>query len=420
MKTTHLYSLLAVAAGGFVALPSASAQSPVIESEAVSITEYSCDNTNHYFQDWRDNWFIQVGAGINQSFVERGIGVQSPGHNVNRKNMTVTYNLGVGHWFSPYMALRLNALGGALHWNTPTLAQPLNGWTKAKYANLNLEFMWDMCNSLGGVNPERPVSVIPFVGLGGAYTWDIRDGAQSPAAAANIARAGKAEMKNSSWTLPVSAGVQFRFRLCRYVDFFAEARASFFGDNWNGVAYGKPIEANIAAVGGFNFNIGGRNWDVYNECTYVSQLADLNNQVNMMRLQLNQVAQENAALRAQLPCPEVVVEKEAPAAPLMATVRFTINSDEILPTEEVNIYNMAEWLKANPSEKVTVAGYADKDTGTSEYNLSLSERRANAVVNALVEKYGIDRSRLSVSYDGSNVQPYTENDWNRIVIFSQK
>ncbi len=418
---TNLYLLAAMAAGGFAAAPSADAQAPVYESETVSVTEYTCDNSNHYFQSWRDNWFIQVGAGINQPFVERGIGVNSPGHNVNRKNMTTTYNFGVGHWFSPYMGLRLNALGGALHWNTPTQAQPLNGWTKAKYANLNLEFMWDMCNSLGGVNPNRAVSVIPFVGLGGAYTWDIRDGHQGPAAAANILRDGGGKVKNSSWTLPVSAGVQFRFRLCKYVDFFAEARASFFGDNWNGVAYGDPIEANVAAVGGFNFNIGGRGWDVYNECTYVSQLTDLNNQVNLLRANLLQAAQENASLRAQLPCPEVAQPEPAvAAAPLMATVRFTINSDVISPEEEVNVYNMAQWLKANPSQSVTVAGYADKDTGTSEYNLGLSERRANAVVNALVEKYGISRDRLKVSFDGSNVQPYSENNWNRIVIFSQK
>ena len=82
---------------------------------------------------------------------------------------------------------------------------------------------------------------------------------------------------------------------------------------------------------------------------------------------------------------------------------------------------MAEWLKANPKENITIVGYADRDTGTSEYNMALSERRANVVANALVDKYGIDRNRLTIKYDGSNEQPYpSENDWNRIVIFTQK
>ena len=81
---------------------------------------------------------------------------------------------------------------------------------------------------------------------------------------------------------------------------------------------------------------------------------------------------------------------------------------------------MAEWLKANPNEKVNIVGYADRNTGTAEYNLQLSERRANAVADALVNKYGIDRSRLNVKYDGSDIQPYpSDNDWNRIVIFTQ-
>ena len=104
----------------------------------------------------------------------------------------------------------------------------------------------------------------------------------------------------------------------------------------------------------------------------------------------------------------------------MATVRFMINSDKIMPTEEVNVYNMAEWLKANPKENITIVGYADKNTGTAEYNMALSERRANAVANALTSQYGIDANRLTIRFDGSDVQPYSTNDWNRIVIFTQK
>ena len=100
--------------------------------------------------------------------------------------------------------------------------------------------------------------------------------------------------------------------------------------------------------------------------------------------------------------------------------RFTINSDKIMPTEEVNVYNMAEWLKANPDQKVVVVGYADKDTGTSDYNMGLSKRRADAVADQLINKYGISADRLIVKYDGSNVQPYNTNDWNRIVIFTQE
>ena len=418
MKTTHVYSMLALAAGAMALSQSANAQDVVYSDETVSVTEFTCNPKTQYNTNWRDNWFIQIGAGINQPFVERSMGSKNHYHTVDRSLMTTTYNFGFGRWFSPYLGVRINALGGVLHSDTPANDNEY-GWVTANHVNLNAELMWDMFNSLGGVNPNRVFSIIPFVGIGGDYVWHMRDGEGGIPDAINVYNKSGAR-KTSSWTLPVTAGLQFRFRLCKYVDFFAEARASFYGDNWNNVAEGRPIEANVAAVGGFNFNIGGRGWGNFNQCEYVSQIAALNGEVNDLRAQMLNAAQTIAALESQLPCPEPTVQKDCVNAPLMTTVRFLINSDEILPTEQVNVYNMAEWLKANPKEKVVIVGYADKDTGTAEYNLGLSQRRAEAVANALINKYGINANRLTVKYDGSAVQPYSENDWNRIVIFTQK
>ena len=419
MKAKNLYCLSALCIGA-MALGCQSAQAQEVVTETVSVTEYTCDNTTHYFANWRNNWFIQLGAGINQPFVERGEGFKAGEHAVDRHKMTAVYNFGFGRWMSPYLGFRINAIGGALHWDNPTKARPNDGWTKAKHVNVNFELMWDMFNSIGGVDNDRPFSIIPFVGLGGDYMWDVHGRDGHAAAGTNITRESGAK-KTTNWTLPVTAGLQFRLRLCKYVDFFAEARSTFYGDNWNLCAYGKPVEANVEVLGGFNINFGGRGWGAFNECDYVSQVAALNTQVNALR---GQVAEQDALinnLESQLPCPEATVQKDCVNAPLMATVRFLIDSDEIMPTEEENIYNMAEWLKANPKENITIVGYADRDTGTSEYNMALSERRANVVANALVDKYGIDRNRLTIKYDGSNEQPYpSENDWNRIVIFTQK
>lgn len=419
MKFRNLYCLAALGCVSFFLPEAVNAQTEYVD-ETVTVTEFTCDNTNHYFSNWRNNWFIQIGAGINQPMVERGVGVESNLKDVDKTKMTVAYNFGFGRWFSPYLGFRINAIGGAVHWDNPTLAAPNNGWSKGKHVNLNAELMWDMFNSICGVNENRVFSIVPFVGIGGDYMWNIHDSKGGPAAGSLIGGMGDKGVKDKEWTLPVSAGIDFRFRLSKYVDFFAEARATFFGDNWNNCSYGKPIDADVAVLGGFSFNIGGRGWNTYNECDYVSQIAALNGQVNDLRTQLVNCGQQVAALQAQLPCPEPTVQKDCVNAPLMTTVRFTINSDKIMPTEEVNVYNMAEWLKANPKEKVTIVGYADRDTGTSEYNMALSERRANAVANALVNTYGISKDRLTIKYDGSDVQPYSTNDWNRIVIFTQK
>ncbi len=391
----------------------------VFVDDAVSVTEFTCDNSNHYFSNWRDNWFIEIGAGANQPLVEKGTAGHTQ-HSVMAKKWTASYSFGFGRWMSPYLGFRIKAIGGALHWDTPVPGAEQYGWSRSKHVGLHAELMWDMFNSIGGVNPDRVFSIIPFVGLGGDANWDFKNHFNKQPAATNITREySMRDPKAVQWTLPVSAGLQLRFRLSKYVDFFAEARATFYADNWNNVATGSSIESLVSAMGGFNFNIGGRGWNSFNECNYVSQIAALNGQVNDLRAQLLACGQTVAELQSQLPCPEVV-QKDCVNAPLMATVRFTLDSDKILPTEEVNVYSMAEWLKANPNEKIVIAGYADKDTGTSDYNMELSKRRAEAVKNELINTYGISADRLETKAFGSDVQEYpSHNDWNRIVIFKQ-
>ncbi len=38
------------------------------------------------------------------------------------------------------------------------------------------------------------------------------------------------------------------------------------------------------------------------------------------------------------------------------------------------------------------------------------------VADELINRYGISADRLSVDSKGSEVQPFTTNDWNRVVI----
>jgi outer membrane protein OmpA-like peptidoglycan-associated protein len=146
----------------------------------------------------------------------------------------------------------------------------------------------------------------------------------------------------------------------------------------------------------------------------------LNNQVNSLRADLAATAAALAVAQSQLPCPDVETQNyttDATVAPLMSTVRFTINSCQISDEEMVNVYNTAEYLKENPSVDVIIKGYADKDTGTEAFNMELSRKRAQAVYDALTNMYGIDGGRLVVDAEGSNTQPYDVNNWNRIVIF---
>lgn len=390
--------LVAAAFCGVLFATEANAQDAVVV-EDVTVAEVPCKDIT--YSTAKDNWFIQVGAGINAPFVENYL------PNGEEKNhITTAFNIGVGKWMTPYLGWRLSALGGSLHWDN-------GAFSKARYGNLNFDLMWDMFNSIGGVNTKRVFSIVPFVGLGGTYTWDFE------APAAIMGNDGKA--RDDQWTLPVSAGLQFRFRLCENVDFFAEGRAQFYGDNFNNYAYGDPVDVNLTAIAGFTFHLTGHKFGAVNPCNYLAYIDQLNGQVNDLRGQLANCNSRLAAAEAQLPCPEVkeVECPEVEVAPLMSTVRFTINSAKISNSEMVNVYNVAQWMKANPEAKVVVTGYADKNTGSSSYNMTLSEKRAKNVVKAL-EGYGIESDRLTVAAQGSDVQPYDTNNWNRIVIFSQK
>lgn len=374
----------------------------VVVEEDVTIVDLSqCEDIYH--SSWKDNWFMQMGAGMNLPMVENYLP-----DGTEKRHITAAYNVGFGKWMTPYLGWRISGLYGAIHWDNEV-------YSKAKYVNANFDLMWDMFNSVGGVNSNRVFSIIPFVGLGGTYTWDFNN--HSPAIRTSYGD------KPNQWTLPVSAGLQMRFRLCRYADFFIEGRAQFYGDNFNNYAYGEPVDVNITAIGGFTINFGGRNFKAYNPCGDLGYISSLNDQVNDLRASLAVCSTALAEAEAQLPCPEVkptVVHK--PAAPtsdaiLLSTVRFARNSAEITDAEMVNVYNVAEWLKENPKQNIVIKGYADEQTGTSDYNMELSRQRAQNVYDALID-YGINANRLSIQAEGSNTQLYDTNDWNRIVIFT--
>lgn len=74
-------------------------------------------------------------------------------------------------------------------------------------------------------------------------------------------------------------------------------------------------------------------------------------------------------------------------------IDFEHDSFNLKPESEPMFKAIAEMLKANDSLNVYVVGHTDM-TGELEYNIQLSEKRAEAVVKALVNEYGIEASRL--------------------------
>ena len=74
-------------------------------------------------------------------------------------------------------------------------------------------------------------------------------------------------------------------------------------------------------------------------------------------------------------------------------VLFDTDKSEIKPESAPQLEEMGRYLQQNPAVAVYVVGHTDNQ-GKLDYNLSLSQRRADAVVNALVTTHKIARNRL--------------------------
>jgi outer membrane protein OmpA-like peptidoglycan-associated protein len=64
---------------------------------------------------------------------------------------------------------------------------------------------------------------------------------------------------------------------------------------------------------------------------------------------------------------------------------FEVNSASLTEDSETELMKIARFLMENPGIKITISGHTD-DQGTEEYNLSLSERRAKAVYDFLINR----------------------------------
>ena len=105
------------------------------------------------------------------------------------------------------------------------------------------------------------------------------------------------------------------------------------------------------------------------------------------------------ALAGHYICDEVIQPPPPPPPPppvkeklVLRGVHFDFNKSNIRPGDAAVLDEAATTLKANPNVTINVNGYCDA-IGGEEYNLKLSDRRANSVVDYLV-KAGIPSSQL--------------------------
>jgi len=95
-------------------------------------------------------------------------------------------------------------------------------------------------------------------------------------------------------------------------------------------------------------------------------------------------------------------------------IKFTLSSDVLFPSNssyltdkaKVELTKLSKLLKADNSKKIRVDGHTDA-TGTEEYNVWLSDKRA-ASVKKFLEDNGIAASRISIKGHGPH-KPVSDN-----------
>ena len=153
-------------------------------------------------------------------------------------------------------------------------------------------------------------------------------------------------------------------------------------------------------------------------------IAAMNEEINVLReavtaqeAALAASALEVASLQSSLEdCQNAANEASQPTVTniLESIVAFPFNVAEVQASQMPTVERIATYLKDNPGVNAVINGYASPE-GTEEYNMKLSQRRADAMKAILVDKYGIEASRIEAIGHGVG-DIFSVPAWNRVGI----
>jgi OOP family OmpA-OmpF porin len=106
----------------------------------------------------------------------------------------------------------------------------------------------------------------------------------------------------------------------------------------------------------------------------------------------------------------VIVEKDTITKVVgvkMADILFDFDSSEIRPEFHQTLSGLGKFLQEKSAAYVILSGFTDS-VGSEEYNLALSQRRAQSVASHLMNSYGIDETRIVTLWYGK-ADPVTSN-----------
>lgn len=340
-----------------------------------------------------DNWFIGVNGGASVKTT----------HNKWLKNLNALGGVRVGRWFTPCFGL---VVDDQVWFQDRPYAT--NHGTVATYNTMNFGAPVNLSNWFGGYKgAPRCVEVILLPELGWTHAFgNQRDFAQNQ------------NMFDAKLALDFAVNLGKQKAIQLYLEPALAYNIYENGsDHFNMDINRSCFQLTAGLIYKFKNTNGTHNFR-YAEPQIVEDMT----RIDALNSQLNQLRSENARLQSLVQelqnRPEPKPVEVAAAANIMPVVIFKQGSAKIDRVQYAEIEKVAQFMKANENAQIEVKGFASTE-GSQALNDKLSERRATAVADLLVKKYGIEADRIRISSYGPTAEQSETRAFNRVVTFSE-
>ena len=363
--------------------------SGVVALSCVSASAQEADKTVNVFTP---HWYAQAQIGGQYTLGEIGFG----------KLLSPNVQVGVGYNFNQVVGARfsLNTWQSKAGQN---VAGNVYKW-KWNYVAPMVDATFNLTNLFCEYNPDRLVEVGVFGGIGANIAWGNDEAADAQKAI--LAGPGKnlaevqAPLENiwdgTKTRFVARVGANVDFRVSDRVKLGVELSANTLSDKYNSKKAGNP-DWYFNALVGVKVALGE---------THTTKVIPAPKPVEKI---IERIIEKPA------PAPAPKVETKVVEENFRRDIFFPIGNTNIAKSQSTKIAEIVEYMKENPDAKITLTGYADKGTGSAAFNDKIAARRAQTVYNTLAAK-GVAKSRMIKESKGCRVQPFEENDMNRVTI----
>ena len=326
---------------------------------------------------FKPHWFMQVQAGAAHTVgVADFTDLISPAAAVN-----------VGYKFAPAFGARLGVSGwqAKAGWVTPSQTY------QYKYLQGNLDIMADLSTLFCGFNPKRVFNAYIFGGAGLNHAFDNDEANALDTRSHELEYLWQDKQNLIAGRMGLGCDLRLNDRLAINI----EGNANALSDKFNSKKAGNCD---------WQFNV----------------LVGLNIKLGKSYKKTAPVYYEPEPIVEQ-PKPQPVVKQPEPepvavvVEPMKQNIFFALNSALLQKDQQSKIDAMVAYMEKYPASKVAITGYADKETGNPRINMTLSEKRAKIVADALKAK-GIAADRIVTDFKGDTVQPFRVPEENRVSV----